>query len=275
MANHIRFLTYNIHKCRGLDRRVRPKRIVEVLRESDADVIALQEVLSVPGDHEKEQAQFIGTELGFHFCLGENRRLNGGAYGNLLLSRFPLRSIQNHDITTHGREQRGCLRADIELPEATLHVFNVHLGTSIFERRLQARKLVSPRILHNPDLYGVRIILGDFNEWTRGLVSQLLSRNFQRVDSPDRSQTFPGLLPLLRLDQMYFDPALKLERLTVHRSRAALVASDHLPLVADFQLGFCVNEQQSRPVNASAQTSAILVGTSEPSLSQAQKRALA
>lgn len=94
---------------------MQPARIVEVLREIDADVIALQEVLSVHGNPEEDQAQFITTELGFHSYLGENRRLNGGAYGNLLLSRSPLRSIQNYDSTTHGREQRGCLRADIEL----------------------------------------------------------------------------------------------------------------------------------------------------------------
>jgi endonuclease/exonuclease/phosphatase family metal-dependent hydrolase len=212
---------------------------VEVLREIDADIIALQEVLSVHGKREEDQAHFIATELGFNSCLGENRRLDGGAYGNLLLSRFPLRAIQNHDITTERREQRGCLRADIELMETTLHVFNVHLGTGFLERRQQARKLVSPEILHNLELHGARIVLGDFNEWTRGLASRLLSAQFQSVDIRAhlrRSRTYPGLVPFLHLDHIYFDPALKMERLTLHRSRTALVASDHLPLVADFRL---------------------------------------
>lgn len=239
MGNRIRILTYNIHKCRGLDRRVAPARIVEVLREIDADVIALQEVLSAHGDAEEDQAQFIATELGFHFCLGENRRLNGGAYGNLLLSRFPLRAIQNHDITTQGREQRGCLRADIDLGETTLHIFNVHLGTGFFERRRQSRKLVSPEILQNQELHGTRVVLGDFNEWTRGRTSDLLCRHFQSVDIQThlgRSRTYPGIFPFLHLDHIYFDPALKMERLTLHRSRAALVASDHLPLIAEFEL---------------------------------------
>lgn len=246
MAKRIRILTYNIHKCRGLDHRVHPARIVEVLREIDADIIALQEVLSVPGHREEDQAKFIGTELGFHFCLGENRRLNGGAYGNLLLSRFPLRAVQNHDITTEGREQRGCLRADIDLAETTLHLFNVHLGTSFFERRRQVHRLISPEILHNRKLHGARIVLGDFNEWTRGLTSDLLCRNFQSVDilaHLGRSRTYPGLLPLFHLDHIYFDPALKLDRLALHRSRTALIASDHLPLVADFRLdGFTLME---------------------------------
>jgi len=96
MSNRLRTLTYNIHKCRGLDGRVQPTRIVEVLREIDADVIALQEVLSIQGSPEEHQAQFIAGELGFHACFGENRRHNGGGYGNLLLSRFRLLAIDNH-----------------------------------------------------------------------------------------------------------------------------------------------------------------------------------
>lgn len=248
MACNIKVLTYNIHKCRGLDRRVRAGRIVEVLREIDADVIALQEVLSVRGDREEDQAHFIASELGFHSCLGENRRLNGGAYGNLLLSRFPMRAIQNHNVTTPGREPRGCLRADIELAETILHVFNVHLGTGFFERRRQVRKLVSPEILQKRELQGARVVLGDFNEWTRGLASQLLSRHFHSVDIRAhlrRSRTYPGVFPLLHLDHIYFDPVLQLERLTLHQSRTALIASDHLPLVAEFRVdAFTSNERQ-------------------------------
>ena len=202
VARRIRIVTYNIHKCRGLDGRVQPVRIVEVLRKIDADIIALQEVLSVSGKPQWDQAQLIATELGFNFCLGENRRLHGGAYGNLLLSRFPMRDSENHDITAKKREQRGCLRTDIDLAETTLHVFNVHLGTSFIERRQQARKLVGPEILQNPELYGPRIVLGDFNDWTNGLASQLLSAHFKSADirtQLPRFRTYPGLLPFFTL----------------------------------------------------------------------------
>jgi endonuclease/exonuclease/phosphatase family metal-dependent hydrolase len=237
MARRIRIVTYNIHKCRGLDGRVQPARIVEVLRKIDADIIALQEVLSVPGKPEWDQARFIATELGFNYCLGENRRLHGGAYGNILLSRFPMRDYENHDITTKKREQRGCLRSDIDLMETTLHVFNVHLGTSFLERRQQARKLVGPAILQNSKLHGPRIVLGDFNDWKHGLPSQLLSAHFKSADiwtQLPRFRTYPGLLPLLHLDHMYFDSVLKIERSRLYKSRTALIASDHLPVIADF-----------------------------------------
>ncbi len=99
-SSHLRIVTYNIHKCRGLDRRVRPARIVEVLSELDADVIALQEVLSVESSTaEANQAAFIAKELDFNYCIGENRKLHGGKYGNVTLSRLPFELTHNYDIT--------------------------------------------------------------------------------------------------------------------------------------------------------------------------------
>jgi endonuclease/exonuclease/phosphatase family metal-dependent hydrolase len=238
MSNRVRVATYNIHKSRGLDWRVRPDRIVEVLREIHADIVALQEVVSAPNIRGEDQARFIATELGYHSCFGENRRLNGAPYGNLLLSRFHMRASCNHDISTDGRERRGCLRADIAIGETTLHVFNVHLGTSFCERRRQGQMLVSREILQRYDLAGPRIILGDFNEWIRGLTSRLLAGHLESADLRrhlPRSRTYPGVLPFLHLDHMYFDRTLELEQLILHKSRTALVASDHLPLVADFR----------------------------------------
>src|SRR5690349_20333658 len=82
----LRVATYNTHKCRGMDGRVRPDRIAEVLREIGADIVALQEVLSIAGaSREADQARFLAEELGLHFVMGENRRLRGGAYGNAVL----------------------------------------------------------------------------------------------------------------------------------------------------------------------------------------------
>ncbi|HEY6188128.1 MAG TPA: endonuclease/exonuclease/phosphatase family protein [Pyrinomonadaceae bacterium] len=240
-ARSFRVVTYNVHKCRGLDRRVRPARIAAVLRETEADLIALQEVLSIEDSQaERDQARFIAEELGFSYRIGENRRLDGGAYGNVILSRLPLKRVENYDISWRGREPRGCLRADATLgPSGIVHIFNVHLGTAFFERRHQARELVGERIIGNPSLEGARIVLGDFNEWTHGLASQLLGTHMESADIRHhlrRARTYPGILPFLHLDHIYYDPTLELERLTLHRSRTALMASDHLPLVADFRL---------------------------------------
>ena len=237
----LRIVTYNVHRCRGIDNRERPSRIVEVLREIDADVIALQEVLSIPdATKEKDQARYIADELAVNHVSGENRKFKGGSYGNVVLSRFPMRLVRNHDISVRARERRGCLHTDVDVAGAeTVHVFNVHLGTAFLERRHQGRRLVEEEILNNRELKGSRIMLGDFNEWTRGLTTRLLRAHLKSVDVRSylqRARTFPGILPILHLDHIYFEDRLDLKALTVHRSRKALVASDHLPLVADFAL---------------------------------------
>lgn len=235
----IRVVTYNVHKCRGLDGKVRPDRIVKVLREIDADIIGLQEVLSIPKlAREDDQVRFLADELKLNFCVGENRKLKGGAYGNVILSRLPIENSRNYDISVRWREQRGCLRADLGIGENLLHVFNVHFGTDFLERRRQVRKLIDSKVLHNEELHGHRIVLGDFNEWTRGLTSRMLSENFNSVDIRrflKRPRTYPGVLPLVHLDHIYFEQGLELVDLKLYRTRTSLIASDHLPLVAEFE----------------------------------------
>lgn len=227
----VRAVTYNVHKCRGLDGRVSTLRIAEVLRDLDADVIALQEVLG-------QQAHAISGELGLPFVIGENRTHRGYAYGNVVLSAFPIETTRNYDISVRGREERGCLRADLQMNgHGVLHVFNVHLGTALLERREQGRKLIAPELLNDTQFVGPRLVMGDFNEWTTGLATRLLRSHLESADVRAhlrRSRTYPGVLPFLHLDHIYYDRKLHLDRLCLHRTRKSLVASDHLPLIADF-----------------------------------------
>jgi endonuclease/exonuclease/phosphatase family metal-dependent hydrolase len=214
-----------------MDGRVNATRIASVLHELHADVIALQEVLA-------HQAEAISRELDMPHALGENRQHRGYAYGNVILSRWPMRVTRNYDLSVNGREERGCLRADVAVnSDALLHVFNVHLGTSFGERRHQGTKLIAPDLLLHADLRAPRLVLGDFNEWTSGLATRLLRSHLKSADVRahlGRSRTYPGLLPFLHLDHIYYDPALLLEKLHLHRTSKTLVASDHLPLVGEF-----------------------------------------
>ncbi len=238
----LRIATYNVHKCRGLDRRTDPDRIAAVMRELDADVIAVQEILDVrDGRAEHDQARRIGNLLnGYEWRFGENRKLHGGAYGNMTLSRLAITTSQNYDITWRNRERRGCLRTDVVLAGGKLvHLFNVHLGTSFVERRHQAGKMLTEEVLKRAEYTGPRIVLGDFNEWTRGLASRLMGSELEALEPRAHvpySRTYPGVIPLLHLDHFYFDRALRLQAFRVHRSRLALIASDHVPLVAEFDL---------------------------------------
>jgi endonuclease/exonuclease/phosphatase family metal-dependent hydrolase len=212
-----------------MDGRTSTQRIADVLSEVEADVIALQEVTD-------QQAEAISDELGMTFAIGENRKHRGYGYGNVLMTKLPIAGSRNYDLSIRGREERGCLRADLAIEEAKsqLHVFNVHLGTAHGERRRQGRKLIAPDLLADAELQHPRIVLGDFNEWTQGLATRLLRGHMKSAELKSRS--YPGILPLLHLDHIYYDESLCLEKLTLHRTRKALMASDHLPLAGDFRL---------------------------------------
>jgi len=236
-SDRLRVVTYNIHKSRGLDRRTSPARIISILKELDADILCMQEVVNAPGTHLYDQAGEIERALpGYHARFGANRPLHGGTYGNLTLSRLPIRFWHNHDLTSR-REERGALRTDIEIGAQILHVFNVHLGTGLYERRRQARVLLGEEILTRSELTGPRLVVGDLNEWTRGLTTHLLRDTFKTF-SPRHTlrvpATFPGLFPVVTLDHCYYEPPLELLESHLVRTPTALVASDHLPLIADF-----------------------------------------
>ena len=86
----LRVATYNIHRCRGMDRRVKPSRIAAVLADIGADVVALQEVIgSNPTNH--GQAEELGAALGMGWVMAPARRLRGHLFGNVVLSRLPIR----------------------------------------------------------------------------------------------------------------------------------------------------------------------------------------
>lgn len=240
MPQTFRVATYNIHKCKGLDFRASPQRIVAVLREINADIIALQEVVSHENYAPQEnQAKFIAENLNFDYRIGENRKHLGGVYGNVVLSRFPILEDKNFDITIGKYEPRGCQHVDVRIEaDNFLHIYNIHLGTSFFERRRQVKRLLDEEIL-NRHHFAPRIMLGDFNEWTHGLASRLLKAHFRSADlrgSLKIKRTYPGVFPFLHLDHIYYDNHLRIEKAFAHRSRLALVASDHLPLVADFRV---------------------------------------
>jgi len=237
MTQRIRVATYNIHKGRGMDGLTRIERIARVLETIDADIVALQEVVSHEGfSIEDHQAEYLARRFGYSHTIGETRKHLGGIYGNVTLSRWAFEQIQQVNLSVPGREERGVLRTDVRLGPHLLHVFNAHLGTGFLERRKQATRLVARDALKAIDIRGPRIVLGDFNEWTRGLVSQTLAREFHRTDLHahlPRMRSYPSGLPLLSLDHIYYDHHFQVERAHFHRSRLSLLASDHLPLVAD------------------------------------------
>jgi endonuclease/exonuclease/phosphatase family metal-dependent hydrolase len=235
----VRIATYNIHRCRGMDRRTLPARVAGVIREMNADVVALQEVIGA-GPSGLGQAEEIGAALGMGWVMHSVRMLRGHHFGNVVLSRLPVVHHGHYDLSWRTCEERACQRVDLELEGgALLHVYNVHLGTAVLERRYQAARLAA--FVHDHRVRGTKVILGDFNEWMKGLATKTLSSLFQSINIAEhlkRRRTYPGLFPVLHLDHIYYEGDVTVRKLELVRTRQALIASDHLPLVADLRIGF-------------------------------------
>lgn len=235
--NELRIATYNVHRCRGMDRRIDSSRIVDVLCDVNADVIALQEVIGA-GPQGAGQAEEIGAGLGMGWVMNCVRTLRHHQFGNVVLSRYPIVHHSQYDLSWRTCEPRNCQRADLNVDGQLLHVYNVHLGTAVLERRYQAKRLAS--FVHDRRVTGPKVVLGDFNEWMRGLATKTLSSLFESVDISKhlkRRRTYPGLFPVVHLDHIYYDGPVKVLRVEMPRTRKTLIASDHLPLIATLRIG--------------------------------------
>ncbi len=245
---HLRVMTYNIHKAIGADRMFRPDRIVAILKYYSPDIALLQEV-----DHGAPRSGhvYLATELAQklhydHQAFGINVFLKRGKYGNATLSRFPIGRQHNIDLSLRWRKRRGAQHTTIAIRkggcEIDLEVFNVHLGLSAMERREQLRRLfTSEQFAHIQDQQPC-LVAGDMNDW-RGVLKRIyFTKNGfacatnRRTGSRWSIKTFPSYAPTAGLDKIFYRGRLKM--LHVHRSRLKLaqVASDHLPVIAEFEL---------------------------------------
>lgn len=217
--------TYNIHGAVGVDRKFAPDRVVEVLREIRADVIALQEV-PLGGTAWPNVLDMLQEATGFYSVEGPTMDGAKRRYGNAVLSRYPIVATRNIDLSFHSFEPRGALDADIDFHGHPLRVVATHLGLRISERRTQIDTLLQA---FDTDRMPV-ILLGDINEWfTWGRTLKRLVSHFEAVPAP---ATFPSRYPVFALDRIWISPRHRLVHVNVHATPLARVASDHLPLIA-------------------------------------------
>ena len=232
--------SYNIHSGIGSDGKFDLRRTAEVLRETNADLIALQEVGDYRGRTSLEaHPDDLAQLLGFHMAYGPNVVRNGRRYGNAILSRMPIVKSRNYDLSVHRRrEPRGALRCDIDVHEGRLlHLFCLHLGLRLGERRKQEALLLTADILRDAARNDPVIVCGDFNHWWNAPVPSL-GRNAIRDVAHVLHQgerTYPARWPIFRLDRVFIDQGIRPIALFAHRSAKSTVASDHLPLVMRFE----------------------------------------
>ncbi|HVT59155.1 MAG TPA: endonuclease/exonuclease/phosphatase family protein [Thermoanaerobaculia bacterium] len=243
-----RVLTYNIHRAIGVDRRFRPERIVRILHHHDPDVVLLQEVDDgAPRSRELDMAPVLARELGFpFFAVGHNVSLRKGRYGNATLSRLPILRERNIDLSVQRSWiRRGCQHTSIELRPGrqVLEVFNLHLGLSARQRQRQVALLARSSEFAGLDPDAPCLIAGDFNDW-RSLLRPLFTNGLGFDCATDRLLgrtspllTYPSFSPQGALDRIYFRGRVRLLGTRRCRLQVSRVASDHLPVIADFEVG--------------------------------------
>jgi endonuclease/exonuclease/phosphatase family metal-dependent hydrolase len=242
-------MTYNIHKgIGGVDRLYRPERIVETIARYSPDLLLLQEVDDgVPRSRGDRQIDFLGDKLGFvHRFYQPNVRLRRGVYGNGILSRLPLQETHDVELTMRPKKRRRAQIVKLRIMHdgsshhgdsrsRTIVVANVHLGLAAFERRIQLRKLLQHETLSQAQVNTPVIIAGDFNDVWQNLGAGLLQKN-QFVSALHNVRTFPAAFPLRCLDGIYYRGTLGPVRGFAGRTALAHQASDHLPLIGQFDI---------------------------------------
>lgn len=227
----LRLASYNIRKCIGLDRRRDPARVLEVINDLGADIVALQEAdrrfgprpaalprVLLEGHSDLVPLSFdaTGVSLGWH--------------GNAVLVRKGMQVTLSHPMALPGLEPRGAVLAELTFGDRSLRLVGVHLGLMRRHRRLQLAHIADDLAARAPM---PTVILGDFNEWSPNGGLEALERQFT-MHAPGRS--FHAARPIAALDRIGLSNSVNLLDAGVVDQHHARRASDHLPVWADVSL---------------------------------------
>lgn len=225
--------SYNIHKGVGLDRRRDPDRILQVLREIDADVIALQEADRRFGTREGViPRQMLDEHSPWTAVAPGMRPLSLGWHGNVLLVRRGIEVVDVRAVALPTIEPRGAVCAELQVDGRPFRVVGMHLDLSGLRRRHQVRSVCDH--LAGCEAAAPAVLMGDFNEWSARGGALAAFDDHLSVLAPGRS--FPARRPLAQLDRIVVSGEWAVEEVGVHHSPAAAVASDHLPVWARLTL---------------------------------------
>ncbi|SOB87753.1 Metal-dependent hydrolase, endonuclease/exonuclease/phosphatase family [Sphingomonas guangdongensis] len=233
-GRRITVASYNMRKAIGTDRRRRPERTLEVLREIDADVIALQEADRrfgaragvIPLHLLEEHSPWKAVPFGV-------RAHSMGWHGNALLVRKDALIVDREPIHLPALEPRGAVMADVRVRGIMLRVLGMHLDLSGLWRRRQAGAILH-HVASAADAYPT-VMMGDLNEWSRqGGCLRDFCRDFT---SAETGPSFHARRPIARLDRILVSRECRIVACGVHASLAARTASDHLPVWATLEIG--------------------------------------
>jgi endonuclease/exonuclease/phosphatase family metal-dependent hydrolase len=225
----IRVASYNMRKAIGTDRRRRPERTLEVLRELDADVVALQEADRRFGTRASAiPLHMIDEHSDYKPVAFDARDGSLGWHGNALLVRKTVEVLRKELLHLPSLEPRGAVMADIRLNGEELRVVGMHLDLSGLWRRQQAHSILHH--LETREAAMPAVLMGDLNEWSvRGGCLRDFGHNLTFADC---GRSFHVRRPVARLDRIMVTEGLGIDEAGVHQSAAARKASDHYPVWA-------------------------------------------
>jgi len=241
-----RILTYNVHSCRGVDGKLDVGRVAEVIAQSRPDIIALQEVdVGRRRSGGVDQAHAIADKLGMGFHFNAAVHVEEERYGDAILTALPVKLVKTGPLPTPKRiqrlEPRGALWVEVTIEGGkTVQIINTHLGLVPMEQKTQAEHLLGGEWLGHPKCADPLILLGDFNATPRYAAYKKIAarlRDARRAAGvKGGALTFPSRFPMIRIDHMFISPSVEVANMHAPDGELMKLASDHLPLVADFRI---------------------------------------
>ena len=241
----MRLVTYNVHRCVGVDKRLDVERIAGVIAELEPDIVCLQELdVGRARTGGVDQAQAIADRLSMAVRFHAAMTVEAEEYGDAILTRHPERLVRAGALPTirgvPGLEPRGALWVRVTIEGVDINVLTTHLGLVPHEQRLQAAALVGKDWLGHPDCKGPTILAGDFNATSITRPYQTLARNHadcqRQLGLKPTLKTFPSGFPAIRIDHVFVSPEIRVTGVRAPFSPLSRMASDHLPLVVDFEI---------------------------------------
>ena len=249
-APTITVASYNMRKAIGTDRRRDPGRVLAVLKEIDADVVALQEAdkrfggrgSAVPHElidshglykpvpvqvrHKRVMDRMPGGKQVDKFLKIDTRNI--GWHGNALLVKPHVGILDVAALDLPTLEPRGAILAELLIGDWPVRIVGMHLDLSGLWRRRQAHAILAHLESRPGDPPAV--LMGDLNEWSAhgGCL-----RDFgHHLRFADCGRSFHVRRAVVRLDRIMVNRGLKIVESGVHRSPTARKASDHWPIWA-------------------------------------------
>ena len=237
-------LSYNIHHGEGTDGRIDLERLAQVILDARPDVVALQEVdRNVERSGRVDQAAELARLTGLHMEFGQTIPLQGGQYGNAVMSRWPMRRVSNHPLPSPvGGEARAVLAAEIAVPAGDGSEIVTVLGTHFHHTQDPTNRVASAEALEtlfpadSVPAQGVAMLLaGDLNATPESRPIGLLLKLWSMTSAARPAPTSPAPAPRRKIDYVMYRPR---GRWRVIESRVVdeAVASDHRPMLAVLEL---------------------------------------